>query len=157
MGVEIIGDKVPLPHYRIRLYPALDMVRKILLISGWPAPGGDNFSHSNVKVEDKRQGSVPNILELTPFDFSRPHGQPWIFPFQCLNTCHFINTFKSFTLLAALSRLLVTLVDIVHLLVKALIRCWRQPVTDLMRFKIALFLKALPHVGRRFSLQCLFS
>jgi hypothetical protein len=80
-----------------------------------------------------------------------------MFAFQGLNTCHFVNTFKSFSLLAALSRLLVTGVDIVHLLVKALIRRWRQPVTDLMGFEITLFLKAWPHVGRRSFLRCLFS
>ena len=99
---------------------------------------------------------MPNILELTPLDFSRLHRQSWMFPFQCLDTCHFVNAFKSFALLAALRSLLVASIDVVYFLVKSLTRFRRQPITDLMGFQIALFLKASPHVGRRFDLQCLF-
>ncbi len=156
MGVEIIGYKVPLPHCRIRLYPAMDMVGEVLLIPGWPTPSSHNFTQSDIKVEDKRQSSMPNILELSPLDFSRSHGQPWMFPFQCLNTCHFINAFKSFALLAALGCLLVTCVDIVHLLVKALIRCWRQPITDLMGLEIALFKSLAACRAEIFSTMPLF-
>jgi hypothetical protein len=59
--------------------------------------------------------------------------------------------------LAAFSSLLVTCVDIVHLLFKSFIRFWCQPIADLMWLKITLFLKASPHVGRRCGLLCLAS
>jgi len=157
MSVEIIRDKVPLANREIRLYPAANMCGEILLGARRLCPGSNDFAHSNIKVENERQGSMTDVLKLTPLNFSRTHRQPWIFSFQCLDTRHFINAFESFTLLAAFSGLLITSIDVVYFFVKSLIRFWRQPISNLMGLEIALFLKALPHVGRRSFLQCLFS
>jgi hypothetical protein len=45
-------------------------------------------------------------------------------------------------------------VDVCNLLVKLLIRGWRQPITHLVWFEISFFLRASPRVGARFGQQC---
>jgi len=56
MGVEIIGNKVPLPYSEVRFDSASDMVGKILLIPSWPTPSSHDFTQSDIEVEDERQG-----------------------------------------------------------------------------------------------------
>jgi hypothetical protein len=45
-------------------------------------------------------------------------------------------------------------IDVLHFLIKVLVKDWRQPIAYLMRFELTIFLRVSPHVGARFGLLC---
>jgi hypothetical protein len=113
-----------------------------------------DFTDGHIETEDKRLGAVAEVLELTPFNLSRSHGQTGVFPFQSLHTAQFIRADHSLTFLRQFRGLLIQAIYVLYFLVELLVSSWSQPVADQVGLEITLFLKASPHVWARFAPRC---
>ena len=153
MSVELIRDKDP---FRVRVSGdcPLDVCRKVFF---GPCVAIGRFHHlasGHIEVDDETLGAMTNVLELLPLYLAGHHRQLGMFAFQGLHAAQFIGAQHLFSLLGQFRRLAIQSVDVLHLVVKVLVKDWCQPIAHLMGFEIALFLKASPRVGARFGLQC---
>ena len=76
-----------------------------------------------------------------------------MFSFQSLHPGHFVIADNPLALLSQLGGLLIDGIDIFVLALKLVIVLAGEPVTDLMRFEIGLFLKDVRRDGPRFVRQ----
>lgn len=121
------------------------MFDEIFFIACFAGGAGNQFSAGNIEVADERQRTVPDVFKLTPFYFVWTHRQAWMFAFQSLYTCHFIQTFRALPLFCSFKRLFVNRIDVGYFFVKAFFVGGCQPVAAQVGFDISLFLKAWLH------------
>jgi len=149
MDVKIVGDKMPTDDRQIGLDRTPNVIDKVFLGScvaiGIPFDAASGY----VEVDHEALGAVAHILELLPFNLTRRHAQGRVFALQGLYAAQLIDADHLLTLFRQFWRLPIQCVDVLYFLIKLLIEYRRQPVSDQMRFEIALFLKASPRVGAR--------
>jgi hypothetical protein len=155
MDVEIVDDKVPTGDRQIGLNRPLNVLDKVFLGSRVAIGRFFNATRGHVKVDDEALGTVTRILEFLTLDFARRHRQLRILAFQSLHATHFVRAEHPFILLSQFWRLAIQGVDIPYFLIKLLIGNLCQPVSNQVRFKIGLFLKASPRAAVRCDLRCL--
>lgn len=73
MNIEVVGDE-DLMSVEIRGDHAIEKLQKVLLGARLANHWRDDLTTAHVHARDQADGSVPPILELAPFDFSRSRG-----------------------------------------------------------------------------------
>ena len=141
VGVEAIYDEVPAVDHRSSFHTALNMLDEVFFGACGAARNRGDSTGDDIEVDDQRQGAMPDVFELAPFDFARRHGQPRVFPLQGLNAGHFVRAHHRFALLRQLRRLSVERVDVVDFLIELLIRLGCQPITNQVRLDTLFFSK----------------
>ncbi len=157
MDVEIVHHEMPANNKRLCLDSTFDMVEKIFFVSRTTIGRRANLTTGDIKVDDERLCAVPDVLKFLVFYCARTHRQQGMLAFQGLHTAQFIGTYYPFTLLNQFWCMTIQLIDVFNLLVKSLILNICQPIADLVRLEITLFLIGSPRVWARFRLQCLVS
>jgi hypothetical protein len=157
VNVEIIDHKVPTDGQKIALNSLLDVMEKVFFGPGVAIGRCHHPACSYLEVDDETLGAMTFVLEFLPFYISRPHGQGGMLAFQGLHPAQFIGTHNAFTHFSQFWCQAIQGVDIRHLLIELHIIDWSQPIANLVRFEIGLFLKDVSRGELRFDLQCLVS
>ena len=154
MGVEIVEYKVPLSDRWVGFNGALDMVQEVFFGPCVAIGRRYDLTRRHVEVDHETLSAVADVLELLAFHQTRPHRPLGMFAFQGLHAAQFIGAQHPFPLLGQFRCLAIHSIDVLHFVVKLLVKDRRQPIAHLMGLEIALFLKASPRVGARFGLLC---
>lgn len=72
MNIEIIDHEVPFSDPWLGFDRALNVVQVILFGPGWASGDQPDPTGGDLKVDDKTEGAVANILVFPSFDFTRP-------------------------------------------------------------------------------------
>lgn len=74
MNIEIIHHKMPSLDLGFGFNGALNMVEVVLFGSGRTGRDPTDLPGGDLKIDDKGQRAVPNVLVFTAFHFARSQG-----------------------------------------------------------------------------------
>src|SRR3990172_408398 len=139
MDIQVIDHKMPASGGRLGGYHALDMGQEVGLGAGGPTERSYDRARHHVPTENEATRAVADILKLDTFDFSRRHGQAWVFAFQGLHAAQFIGAHRPLSLLGQRRRFSVQFTDVSDLGIEVSIIRGGQPIAPAVGLHIPLF------------------
>ena len=121
MGIETIGQEVPLGRLWVGANHLADMVGVINFGPSGPNVGCHHFPRDDIQTGNQTLGAMADIFKLLALDFARSHRQVKSLAFQGLNPRHFIGGNRAFALLGSADGRQVQISDLPDLLVKVFV------------------------------------